>query len=386
MVILNGLVSPQTGLTIRLVNRDWRKIIDDFYSRRHRTNSCLAPCAFPTVTIKVPLDETRAQRISDFAETKNCRFVGGRVKLLLSDTKNQKISVATEDASIQTVFKRVTHLTILEEKRCSHSEDELAMICRPFLSLMPNVTTFSCTLDKVDVELILSLPNPEKLEFIGTSHIFDIRTESSDDWTQVFEKCSKNLKIFSCLYFSPGMERALPLIRGSIEEIRFTYHYKEVDYDGEENDEDGSSYILGLNRDGLLFPKLTRISVPLVRPFWMDEDDEEGEWEIPRLLTQMSAKLVSLEEIELRVRISYVELCIEEYPIPLLIVGQGSRNIRRMVVIMRKLTDDAIMWTFNLAAVWPSIKTLKINHLEYVKDGEEWWDNVSGALFCTSCR
>lgn len=382
---------------MRLVCKEWRETIDGFYGRMHVKKSCLASSLFPIVTLKLPLDEQRSSKLAEFGRNTNCGFVGGRFQLLLSKTK-ERVGSPIVDKSLETMFGRVSHLSIAMEPDMVFQLRESEEIFRPFLTQMSNVVSFSCNLS-IDVELILCLPRLEKLEFLMTENIMAYLRDDVDEWCQVFEKCKRNLKIFSCTVFSRGMELAFARVECSnLEELRTVKHYRNLDY----FDDDPRHFIdfecgmirgscsrsrfeLHLNRNGfnLLLPKLKRIEIPLVNPNFSDEFDV---WRFPYQLMELCSQLDSIEEIELHVS-EGIELSTTSFPISSLIFGGGSSNLRRIIVNTPTYSENASIWSMKFAMVWPSLRFLQTEMRLYVKYGPSSWLRVKNVLNpkCTEC-
>lgn len=380
-MLQSGFVNITTGLNMRVVSKDWCKTVDKLYCRDHTKKSCLAPTLLPTVTVKLPLNQDRLMRVNDFVENKHCQFLGGRLNLLLSDTK-ERISYPVFDELVANVWKRVTKVTVTQEMGTYLELEDIENLCRPILGQMSNLTSISCYL-YMDVELILCLPNPEKLEFLLTANM-DVVREGSDNWSQVFERCQSNLKILASTILTRGMELALPHGRfEKLDEIRIVSHYRDfIDDEGPENLNARGAYLDQLSRDGVSthFPSLKRIEVP----FCDDGVMEGSDWQFPRQLIRLTQIHESVQEMEINVS-AWLHLSLDFYPILRRYLRTGSYNLRRLV-INTGFYPDSFNWGLEIAKIWPNLRSLKIDHIEYVKrNGRGKWQRLDKLLKCTEC-
>lgn len=380
-MLQSGFVDTRTGLNLRLLSKEWRKTMDELYCRNHTKKSCLTPTFLPTVTVKLPLNQDRLLKVHDFVENKHCQFLGGRLKLLISDTK-ERISYPKFDERVANVWKGVTNVTVTQELGTYLELEEIEDICRPILGEMSSLTSISCYL-YMDVELILCLPNPEKLEFLLTANM-DVVREGSDNWSLVFERCQSNLKILASTILTRGMEVALPQGQfEKLEEIRIVSHFCDfIDIEGPENLNAKGAYLDQLSRDGVIthFPSLKRIEVP----FCDDGVMEGGDWQFPRQLIRLTQIHESVEEMEINVS-AWLHLSLDFYPILRRYLQTGSYNLRRLV-INTGFYPDSFSWGLEFAKIWPNLRSLKIDHIEYVgRNGRGGWQRLDKLLKCTEC-
>lgn len=345
--------------------------MDEVYNRKHFKKSCLAPSFFPTVTLKLPLDQSRLQKIEDFAANKHCQFIGGRLKLLLSTT-TERVPYPVMDNALRHVWKRVTQLTVVRETGIMPEMQEILELLAPYLRQMTNLVSFTCHL-YMDVDLILCLPKPEKLEFIVTTNKDCVR-RCSDDWAAVFQRCRGNLKIFSSRVLTRGIEIALLHVKfEQLEEIRLACHFLDI----LNEDELKSEYIEGLARRGmqLHFPKLKRLEIPFLL--------ESGPWEFPRQLLSLTATIESIEELQINVA-GWFYITIERHPIPREYFKTGSLSVRRLI-INSWFHHQMMVWSLCFAELWPGLQSLKIGTHEFVKCESGWLEVYGGLVKCEEC-
>lgn len=397
-MLQKGLICAKNGLKMREVSKNWCRTMDEFYSEPNAIKYGLRPLHFPTVTIKVPLDEARVKRLEEFAEYKDCQFVGGRLTLLMSKT-DEPVQSPIEDDTFQSICKRATDMTI-GSGDYNEDVDKMLDLCRPFLRHMVNVKSISSNLEVGNECIILCLPNLEKLEYIRTDNYFNYNANGFDcaNWVKVFQGCQSNLKFFECTMFTLGLQYALLVSEVPMEslmDLRATEHWwAMVEHDEDEKrTENGRSFIMHLNLPQLKvrFPKLTHIAVPFFSGY--SKDGVGGDWDFPRLLRMASNNIQTLEEIEINVQV-YDDISGRKYPIHRSNLGKGSSTVRQLVVTFiyfeRKPNTDAIQWCFALAPIWPSLRFLKIQkrhfsfdfpsvQYQYEKHGDDW------LLKCTKC-
>lgn len=383
MTLQSGFINSNTGRKMREVSKDWCSIIDWFYNKPHAYQTCLPLSFFPHMTLKVPIDVNGAKRINEFVKHDKCQFIGRRLTLLLSQTK-EPINSKIENDTMRSVCARVEHLTIKKNDEDPFNDQEIQDICEPFLRQMCNLTSITCDLN-MDVELVLLLPNPGKLNVITTRHL-DAFRDTSDDWERVFTGCRSNLKIFDCIVYTRGMKMAFShLIFDNLLELRATDHYWDIDDpDDDEYDEDGSSYVFDLNTADAKqrFPVLKRIAIPFFGGNYGDRLGE-NQWVFPERIMHVTNNLDTIEEIELRASFMWQPITLDYYPLRQGITESRNTNVWRLVFRIG-FFYESFEWGKRLALMWPSVRSLRIAQQEYVRVGNEWV-TVGVRSKCTEC-